>query len=77
MSFPSHHDRAPADARAHAPWSTWRKLLAYVVLAAAAAFGIWLVDVKSKLGEVRQNNEPAAHAQVLPPLPCTQGRGQG
>jgi hypothetical protein len=48
---------APADVRPHAPWPTWRKVLAYVLLAAAAAFGIWLVDVKSKLGETRKPRE--------------------
>jgi hypothetical protein len=51
---------APADTRPRAPWPTWRKVLAYVILAAAAAFGIWLVDVKSKLGETREPR--AGHA---------------
>jgi hypothetical protein len=52
-------------------------VLAYLLLAAAAAFGIWLVDVKSKLGEPREQNQLADHALMLPLLPFTQGRGQG
>jgi hypothetical protein len=38
---------APADARPHAPWPTWRKVLAYAVLAALAGAAIWYVDLKA------------------------------
>ena len=68
---------APADVRPHAPWPTWRKVLAYVLLGAAAAFGIWLVDVKSKLGETREPREghaislPAKHAGIRSSLPLS------
>jgi hypothetical protein len=37
---------APADARPHAPWPMWRKVLAYVLLMALSLGAIWLVDVK-------------------------------
>jgi hypothetical protein len=38
---------APADARQHAPWPAWKKVLAYAVLAALAAGAIWYVDLKA------------------------------
>jgi len=60
---------APADTRPRAPWPTRRKGLADVILAAAAAFGIWLVDVKSKLGEVRQPREGHTHRSQVTRIP--------
>lgn len=39
--------RAPADARPHAPWPLWKKVLAYAVLAAVASAAIWYVDLKA------------------------------
>jgi hypothetical protein len=38
---------APADARTHAPWPLWKRVLAYAVLAAAASAAIWYVDLKA------------------------------
>jgi len=35
---------APADAAMHAPWPTWKKILAYAALAALAAVSIWVID---------------------------------
>jgi hypothetical protein len=76
MSPPTHP--APADVRPHAPWPTWRKVLAYVILGAAAAFGIWLVDVKSKLGEQRgEQQSPSVQAQVATPSPLYSGEREG
>jgi hypothetical protein len=37
---------APADAVPHAPWPAWRKVLAYVLLAALSLASIWIVDLK-------------------------------
>ena len=37
---------APADAAPHAPWPTWRKVLAYVLMSALALASIWVVDLK-------------------------------
>ena len=37
---------APADAVPHAPWPTWRKVLAYVLLSALSLASIWIVDLK-------------------------------
>jgi hypothetical protein len=38
---------APADVRPHAPWTLWKKILAYVLLGAAASLAIWYVDLKA------------------------------
>jgi hypothetical protein len=38
---------APADARRHAPWPTWRIVAAYALLATLAAAGIWYIDLKA------------------------------
>jgi hypothetical protein len=35
---------APADARLRPTWPIWKKLLAYFLLTALAAFSIWFVD---------------------------------
>jgi hypothetical protein len=35
---------APADARLRPAWPIWKKLLAYFLLTALAAFSIWFVD---------------------------------
>jgi hypothetical protein len=35
---------APADLRQHAPWSTPRKVLAYLILFALALASIWFID---------------------------------
>ena len=37
---------APADARPHAPWPAWKKLLAYAILSAISFAAVWLVDLK-------------------------------
>jgi hypothetical protein len=37
---------APADVRPHAPWPVWRKVVAYVLMAALSLAAIWFVDVK-------------------------------
>jgi uncharacterized oligopeptide transporter (OPT) family protein len=37
---------APADARPHAAWSAWKKVLAYLVMSAISLAAIWFVDVK-------------------------------
>ena len=37
---------APADARQHAAWRAWKKILAYLMLAAVSVTAIWFVDVK-------------------------------
>jgi hypothetical protein len=38
---------APADARPHAAWPTWKKLFAYVTLAFLAAAAIWFIDLRA------------------------------
>ena len=38
---------APADAVPHPPWPLWKRVLAYLVLAALAAVAIWYVDLKA------------------------------
>ena len=35
-----------ADARFHAPWPRWKKVLAYALLSALSLAAIWFVDVK-------------------------------
>jgi hypothetical protein len=37
---------APADALPRRPWPTWKKILAYLLLAALSLVAIWLVDLK-------------------------------
>jgi uncharacterized oligopeptide transporter (OPT) family protein len=37
---------APADARPHAAWPVWKKVLAYLVMSAVSLAAIWFVDVK-------------------------------
>jgi hypothetical protein len=38
---------APADARPHAAWPMWKKLLAYAALAFLAAAAIWFIDLRA------------------------------
>jgi hypothetical protein len=35
---------APADAVPHRPWPAWRKIAAYLLLAALASVSIWFID---------------------------------
>ena len=35
---------APADAQPRQPWATWRKILAYILLALLASVSIWFID---------------------------------
>jgi hypothetical protein len=37
---------APADARPHAAWPAWKKVLAYLVMSVISLAAIWFVDVK-------------------------------
>jgi hypothetical protein len=46
ITAPSQSGIARADARPHRPWPRWRIVLAYGLLATAAAGAIWLVDRK-------------------------------
>jgi hypothetical protein len=46
MREPRDASMAPADARTHAPWPTWKKILAYGLLSALSLAAIGLVDVK-------------------------------
>jgi hypothetical protein len=39
--------RAPADARRHAIWPMWKKLLAYAALTCLAAGAIWFIDLRA------------------------------
>jgi len=38
---------APADARPHAPWPLWKRIVAYVALALIALLCIWYIDLKA------------------------------
>jgi hypothetical protein len=38
---------APADARPHAAWPTWKRLLAYAALSSLAAAAIWFIDLRA------------------------------
>jgi hypothetical protein len=46
MTTPTQSGIARADARPHRPWPRRRIVLAYALLATAAAAAIWLVDRK-------------------------------
>jgi len=45
---------APADARPHKPWPLWRKILAYLALAALASVSIWFIDRGAMREQARQ-----------------------
>jgi hypothetical protein len=51
---------APADARPHAAWPTWKRLLAYATLAFLAAAAIWFIDL-------RAHRPPALRPAALEP----------
>jgi hypothetical protein len=51
---------APADAVPHAPWPTWRKVLAYVLMAALSLASIWIVDLKVHRGAQMPMSHSAA-----------------
>ena len=38
--------RAPADAVARQAWPVWKKIVAYLALAALASIAIWVIDLK-------------------------------
>ena len=38
---------APADARPHAAWPAWKRLLAYAALACLAGAAIWFIDLRA------------------------------
>ena len=48
---------APADARPHAAWPMWKKLLAYAALAFLAAAAIWFIDLRAHRPPVPQPTE--------------------
>ena len=49
---------SPADARRHAPWPLWKKILAYAVMTALAAASVWVVDYRA----VKYPQHPAQSA---------------
>lgn len=54
---------APADARPHSPWPPWRKIVAYILLAALAIGSILYID-----RGVMRSNPP--RMQTSPELPA-------
>ena len=50
---------APSDALPRAPWPTWKKLMAYVVLSAVSLGAIWFVDLKVHRPAVMPRSESA------------------
>ena len=51
---------APADARPHASWPLWRKLLAYAAMSALSLAAIWFVDLKVHRPAIMPLSHPAS-----------------